>query len=651
MPQKNEQNTNETETETSPEATKVQYLIAAEDGKVYLNKLNLPLESLKKMQRFQSIGALLRFAFDPRNKTFYIQDPGWLKLYQEGDRGVAALVNRAAQYLQEMYGVRTLNQQWGEPPNSAILRKLSDYGVAWRQVMNFMQKEFKTDPVDVPVIEYIPEKNNQENDDITFSPDGADIGGVSTKEPCLVLNRNAYMSEGQPDYGVINQDLTNAYFQLLEQITDTAASPEQKARIRSEWTNDLLHKKGGYDVYFAVWTDKGTQILKTNDAQRNRVVNEATLRAEPGMKGYPKGYPLIIFSSVPGTPQLIFQNHHPQDLLQYPVYKQMLDDIKRIMSKDKSVAEDKLVLGYDSSSASPFITKMSNYKVLWDYITNFLAPRYKFEPQDIPVVEAPLSKDGMMKAVFLTSPTDEKTKAPLELEHRVSNGIVVPYPFIAVENRLPNLGMKYHALLHEYQHFVQQIQGIPFIGYSFQGGMNVGDLQERQKRFIEYINNPLEQDAHLKQMIYMLEMGMTPGHIMDFFGANDSILAKANYGRLLEKAEKIYDDERQKARSVVHPPNPTQRTAGTSGTSESTLDLGINDWWYFGNLEALVSGVHQNDKQNPDVVPKVQKPYNLKDKKKAPEGPRATEGLLTPQHDDDLKYMKSVEQLLRENRI
>jgi hypothetical protein len=394
---------------------------------------------------------------------------------------------------------------------------------------------------------------------------------------------------------------------------------------------------GSYEQYFAIWGPSGTQMFRADEHQKSRIINEDSVRAAPGLRDY-RG-PLILFSYMPAREQIIFQNVHPDDMKEYEVYSRMLADIKSRVSKTKKIAEDKLIVTHDDTMNSPFVTTMSKQGVLWDYIKNFLAPTVGIEAKDIYVIEAPLSREGNIKAMFVRGP-EEENDLPAMKEAKISHGISIPFPFIAVESRISNLGEKYHALLHEYAHYVQKLRDVPHIAYSFEGGINAGaNDQERDRRFVEYINNPLEQDAHMRQMIYMLEMGMSPAEVLDFFAPRKSLLHRAEYGKIIDQAIKIYADnkaERRKKPADIQ--KPTEKTA--------RLSPGINDWWYLGLQEQMNEAQHSNNPLAP-----TSKPYNLRKTKPVPSSaPKTTEGLLSLKHDKEMSYMKSAEQLLQESR-
>lgn len=640
MPQENAQEQNPT---ISPD--EVQYFVIGPDNEVYLNRENLPADAIQKFKRFSEAAGWMpfRFAYDPRTRAFFVQDDQWKDGIDSGDHSTWELANKAMQYVAEAYGIHTSEMRWryGEPPNTAELRKLSQYGIAWAYIREYIHKEFGAEPLDLPIVEFVPGHEEEVPEQPAwFSPSGGTRADVSVSEPAIFINRKST----ETDYGHINQMLILIYLQNFEEITKSAPDFQKKMEMVGKWMEHM--NSGSYEQYFAIIGQGGTQVFKANNQQKNRIMDEESLRNDPSLKGY-KG-PLILFSYLPVRNQLIFQNFHPEDMKKYPAYNQMLEDIKRKVTKAKGLTEDKLVLTYDDTMNSPFVTTISKYTMLWDYISKVLAPRAGIQPQDITVVEAPLSQSGSTRAMFVRDSEEEAEKLPEERNHRISYGITVPYPFIGVESRIRNLGEKYHALLHEYAHYVQKLKELPHIAYSFQGSISdAKSEEERNRRFIEYINNPLEQDAHLNQMVYMLRMGMQPREVLDFLAPKTSLLHRAEYRKILDQAMSIFQKEVGERQQFQEQQQPNQRTASLWQKTP-----GVNDWWYIGSLEQLTDTAHQNDKQD-EVSTVQQEPYNLR-KSKQPmvaQGPRSTEGLLEKKRDPEMGYMKSVEQLLRESQI
>jgi hypothetical protein len=252
-----------------------------------------------------------------------------------------------------------------------------------------------------------------------------------------------------------------------------------------------------------------------------------------------------------------------------------------------------------------------------------------------------LSERGTTVAAFVSSLKDEETKAPLAQKARVSYGISVNYPYIGVESTIKNRGQKYYAIVHEYAHFIQSITGIQIVPYSFKGMISdAGSKEERDKRFVEYVNNPLERDAHLNQMVSMLQMGMSPNDVLDSMADRKDLIGRAAYGRILDEALKIFNGQLKERRQTADQ-GKTTRTA--------SVGIGINDWWHYTLQEDLNATQHTQGVVN---EPSKAKPYNLRNKRmEFPTGPKTTEGLLASKHDKEFGAQKTMEQLLRESRV
>ena len=160
----------------------------------------------------------------------------------------------------------------------------------------------------------------------------------------------------------------------------------------------------------------------------------------------------------------------------------------------------------------------------------------------------------------------------------------------------------------------------------------------------EYLDDQKERGKVSDFMLYMLETGMSNKEILDFFSRRDNAVRRAAYMDVLKDAYGKYSAERKQRRSG------TEKLAAKT----ATVDIGINDWYHFGLQESLNQAQHTNNKQEePASVQPGQRPYNFRSKKKQPQppqGPRSVEGLLGNKHDQELGYMKTTEQLLRESQ-
>jgi len=646
----------------SPEKREVQYYFVGPDNEIYQNRENYPPETLAGFSAFKGVGWIpFRFAYDSRSGEMFVQDDNWRDLIEESDEGAWALFNGALAFVGEEFGVNQVGRRYGEPPDTAELRKLSQYGVAWKYISKYVASEFGVPAKDIPVVEFVPEvKEAQEGEEqppvtdegvpVAFSQDGTKKGDVSVSGPVLLVDRTS--SKG--DYGIVNQGLIASYLQNLDPITSSAIDPFSKLGLMARWVEGLL--PGGFEQYYAIWGEDGTQVYRMNEEQKNRLFDEDAVRNDPSLKGYDG--PILLLSYIPVRNQVVFQNFRPDDAV--GMEKQMLEDVKKVIASNKQVPIEDLSVGFDDTKGVPLPVSIKKFTVVWDYITDVLAPRAGFEPKDITVIEMPLSQGGGTKAAFVRGEKEEESLVPGAKDYRLSYGITIPYPFILLESRIRNLGEKYYALLHEYTHFSQELRKLPMFNYSFEGGVgSARDSKERLRRFVEYINNPNESEAHLNQMVYMLHMGIPPAQVIDMFMPVSQVrldpnfvIHRAEYRKLLDKAMEIFRKDMGGHKGIGEAGPPTK--APVPMDKEAALDLSINNWWFQGSQENANRSRHLNTRQeDPPSVPGTRPgtaPYNMR-RKKNPALALTVEGLLSKSHDEELSCEKTTEQLLRESYI
>jgi hypothetical protein len=666
--------------ENLPDSPEMQYYFAGpveDDGsrQVFVNKDNLPAETIEKFEKFKNQPFLpFRFAFDPKKNKVYIQDASWEKYINEGG-DAWKLWNDVLAYVRDnlVKDERDLDWGYGEPPATGRLRKLSDYGQAWNYITEYISSEFKTPPVDVDVVEYVLDEG-QPLESPFFSPKGGTKADITVNEPAIFISKPAGK---RVDYIAINQSLITTYFAHFEEITKTSQDMEKKINLVAQMAEH--YDSGGYDLYYAIPNTRSscgfvvdkfpdihqpawkcpkcgkdnsfTKIYEIETGQRNRIVSPDAVLSQPGMEDY-RGPEPILFSYLPARNMLTFQNWHPNDMKQWKTYNQMYSDIMAYMTNEKSPDKKPPVEAFDDRALSPFVTKISSIRPLWDAIKK-LCKKNGITPKDVDVLETPLSKDMSTKAMFIFDPKQESEKIPDAQEARISRGIglsevgrpgdLTP-PYLAVESRISSVGEKYHAMFHEYVHFFQiSIQNMPHVPYSFKGGPNDATSEdERMARFIEYIRNEREHDAHMQQMLYMLENQWSPNEVLDWFADKRVPIARVEYRRILNDALREYRKEREERLGMA-----AETTKEPAQQKVASLYLGVNDWWYMGLQENINEKQHYNDmEEGPPGI----RPYNRKEQKKIqPHG--TTEELLHKKHDQEMSSQKTVEQLLRESQI
>lgn len=590
----------------------IEHFIVGNDGQSFFNKENLPLDTLISSDQFKDYDTLLRYAYDSTDNTLYIQDgKDWYTKISDGGDAGWTMLNHAIRHIRHIHGTQP-NLRYGEPPNTAIERRLSQFEDAWKEIVAYANREFDGDPVDIPVVEYVPEAPNSSK--VRFSPTGGNMGKVAVNGPALFVNRANIGAFGQPDYEKLNHWLTHEYLRHYSEI-----APDQFKE----------HIAGKDELYFAIWKGQETKIYKANERQANRIIDEEALRSEPSLAGY-KG-PLIIFSFCPKHAQITLHNSLHKNLEKFEQTNHMFQDLKRKIAKAKGVREGQIVVSHDTVASGPYTTKLSKQTVLWDFIQDVLAPKIGLEQiQDIAIIESPLTTDGSIKSFLVRSVEDEQ-QIPAERELRIRHGLKMSYPYIAVESRIKSVGMKYHEILREYAKVYPQLQNIHLIQHAF---------DESPDSKPRHVTADESQMIHLS-MRYMLEMGLDNKAVLDFFAPRTDLRQRAIYAKTLDEENEKFSEQKTKRHMINSIPKDLRKLA--------SIDLGINDWYWITLQEGINDAQHVNNQQSPS--PGGQ--FNLKEKKNPMilQGPKTTEGLLNKKHDAELGYMKSTEQLLRESQI
>lgn len=578
----------------------VRWFLADEDGGIFLNTQKLPLETLLESDQFKDSSDLLRFVYDVTANAIHLQDARlWHGPISSGDEKAWKILNSALWFIRGKFGARP-ELRYGSPSGLVATRELHQFELAWNNIRDYIRGELGVEAKSIPVIEYAAK---QDMPAMTFS-NGVKIGDMDVNVPVFIVNTNAD-PYGDIDYEKVNQMLTQEYLNNINKLHADVWEP---------------HASGERNLYFAIW-QSGTRVFKASEAQRGRLIDEDSLREEPSLKGY-RG-PIVLFSYHHGSKRLVVHDTTPDSMSKSNFLKDMLKDVVRKIAKKSTVAESAITMSHDDVSSKPFLTKMSRQVILWDFIQEELSSGAGFEPEDIQIVESPLTKDGSINSMVIRNPDDER-KLPLLMALRARHKVQASYPFIAVESRLASNGMKMHSILKEYAKIYQALQSLPLIQANFQDASNIDEFS--------FLHRDDEKERLISFMGYMLEMGMTQKSIIDFFAPRRRPVARAEFRKLLSEAW------RETAA------NKAERRPAT--TKLASLDLGVNDWYHIGLQEALNQSQHSNDK------PPTVEPFNLKRKKdQFSTGPLSMNGLLSKQHDRELSYMKSTEQLLRESQI
>ena len=681
----------------------VLYYFLAPNGKIYENPDNYPVDSIAKA--FKQPGSYIRFAYNKLLNMLFFQDEDQTKSrVEERDPAILDAINTVVTWVQKThkssYPKLGNGTGFGEPPAVCQARKLSDYQVAWQYISRFLKSEFQgtsleehSTPLDINIAEYYEEKSENEYGYIqSFHPDGLSIMDKTFHGPTLVLNRApeipAYYMGRPPkeqrrvvDYGLISMYIAVWYLKHFEEIAGTQLSQAEKYKMYKELRefkiNDL-----GYDVFYAAYNpaDKSCRVyLHSRNALETISVDEARKILSGEMAKYmqdkgipvPQGPlytgPMIVFSYLPYRKQIIWQSVDPRISQSDKVINKMCDDSRKQVMSWYGTKPEEMTESWDPSKHIPNIAKMSHYAVAWHYICNVMAPRYGFNPDeyDIEVLECPRPV-GDAIAVFIST-KEEQSENENVMEAVIGFGLRIKYPFIAINSLNDDKGLSLNALIHEYEHYVNTMfqkkkERVPFKDFN---DPRVSE-EERTKRFLSYITSQKEHDAHLEQMVYMLHMGMNDRDILNTFCPISMMEWRAEYRMILNEAKKIYLGDRAKKKipqqytrpkpAVSQPqeeipkkPQEVQQepkdveAASSTTIKTSDLDIGVNDWFWEG-LQDLMNQkrhVNQPNPQNESVG------FNLSRMRHQPHLEQALDG----DRDKDESFLKSLEQLLRENQI
>ena len=680
------------------------------------NPDNLPVDIVQKS--FENNELFIRFAYNIGKNLLYLQDRTIIEpLINDGDILVRKGMNKILRFIrlkQEQYFKKmgkpineieppgTETDGYGDPPGVCIARKLSDFHSTWVYLNRYLQEEFKdypsfkdnpnlmelAKPKDINVCEFYatPEEEESINSSdyvIGFEPKGRTFRGKTFHGPTIFVNKGMHKSKkftsatpDDIDYGLIGIQLSAFYLRYFKAITNASITPIEQITLLLGMRMDDI----GYDVYYAIYNPRTNEpVVYEYKKNQTTIINEEQARdileerlkekfvAERPNDPIPeKMYdgPIVVFSYLPHRKQLIWNNIDPH--LASGIYETMLKGIRNNFQthvfKDQP---QEIIESFDPSTALPQLKQISSYTVVWEYLKNIMGPRYGFDPTqyNIEVLECPRPV-GDAIAVYFRSKQETDEKVPdLMNEIQLTYGISVKFPFIAFNSLIKNIGTKYYALIHEYEHYIDEIfKKTKKVNIS-SGSFNERGIsaEERDKRFMDYINNPHEHTAHLEQMVYMLHMGYGEQEVLNMFGPKENYLYRAEYRKLLQEAKNIYRVDRSNKITPKQPasiptspfgipvpmvelPDPIQ---GSAGIRTAAVDISINPWFWQGLQENINTKRHKNDsfKTNPKISPepiRVQVPTKAKD---------TIEGLLSKDWDSDEDFFKTIEQLLAESRI
>jgi len=683
------------------EEEQVSFHFLAPDGVVYDNLDNHPVESLEKVMRRP--GLYLRFAYNRGLNLLFFQDQQDIEpRVREQDPEILSAINKVIAFVQETFSApwpKPANGTgYGEPPSTCQARRLSDYQVAWQYLTKYLSAELKdtkmeqfSSPIDINIAEYYEARQEGDQGYVkSFHPEGLTFMGKTFHGPTMVINKAPVDPKAPIDYGHLSLYIVSWYLMHFQEITRAVMTDSQRAYLALNLKN-LRINEFGYDVFYVAYdpstgrtpvypyATKSNETISTDEAKR-----EISLKIEENLKKLgkpvPEGQlytaPVVVFSYLPYRKQIVWQSTDPSSV-DDNVTKKMCDSARGQVLSWYGIKPDEITESYDPSTHLPNLAKMSHYYVVWQYISDIMAPRYGFDPEkyDIEVLECP-KPVGDALAVYISSAAEEEDRSNEVRETRISFGISVKYPFIAINTLNKDYGLSLNALIHEYEHYINDVflkkkERVPFKDFN---DPNVSE-EERTRRFFSYISSQKEHDAHVEQMVYMLHMGMTDGDIINTFAPIDMMSYRAEYRLILADAKKIFEADRSKKRvpqkyvspkpavqmapeeGLVRAQEPKEEepeakgpevAADVEASSEnnvrtSELDIGVNNWFWEGLQEIINRPRHINthpEKGQDDT-------FNLSRMRRQPH----VEQALEDDRDKDGGFLKSLEQLLRESQI
>lgn len=558
----------------------------AANGVVYENDTNLPLAVVKPMVR--DAKCVFRFAYDRKANKLYVQDASFRRKLAEGDEDSWECLNHALLSLAKD-GVTYPERDFGDPPGSDILRKLSDYKAAWKEIGEFMRDELGMRPDDMQVCEH---PGDAKEDDIEFSAKGGKCGDDDVKTPLLYVARTRFTDqEGDIDYSKINDKIAEFYLENIEEMNSSDEATKH-------WIGKRLavHKdKHGHDPMFAVNINGKTRIFRGRKPDGS-LLDEFGIRSSESMSPY--GGILTTFSVDGKKKKVVLHNHMPSEMAKSPYSKQVLEDIVEAAARMCGCPRRELVVAFAPGLSSAFVSSLSRYRVAWDFLAR------SETPENVKVVEAPVDL-GYSLAKGIRGKDDEPEALA---KYRVLNGIDVQGPFIAIDNRGHRRGSVLRDLVKAYAGLM---------------GAN--------------ISSPNQIEA-MELMRHMANLDFSDSEIVDFFCDRYDTKTRRVAKKLLRAAMIIATASRSGMKKLA------QNTG---------LGIGINDWWQLGLQEQLNRTQHTNTnpKKVPDPASDANspKPFNLR-KFRERQKHSHYETMLREQHDKDMSSQKTMEQLLRESR-
>lgn len=176
---------------------------------------------------------------------------------------------------------------------------------------------------------------------------------------------------------------------------------------------------------------------------------------------------------------------------------------------------------------------------------------------DIEVIVGPLTAIRRGMAGGYLSVQSAKAQG-LEPPVEIMQGLKVNPPFILLDSLTqPSVGDRHNALIHEYQHHINDKLNIPSPRYNME--------EQSIENMLIYLKSPDEIQAHIHQSMYLLEMGMTKDQIIKRFLSNQNISTE-----LMPVARRyaFFVDQAEKQLEKLHQEKEAEKELSTQSTEQ-----------------------------------------------------------------------------------
>lgn len=492
-------------------------------------------------QHFTADAPVFRFGFEPGR--IFIQDESFRRRLKDGDKDAWSFLNFALENLSKTKGARFLDRVYGDPIDSGVQRKMSDYKDAWEYLDHAMMEEFGLHPFDITVYEYVPSED-QRNDTVKR---------IEDETRCIGVNRyvNRVLGTGPDvDIDAISGELEMFYLENLRWVCDVAKGNPQAA-----WLLKQIDSASDKHM-FAMLHEGRPRIFKAKKEADGTLGTEADIRAS--LKGYDG--PIIIFSFDRVKNVLYVRNHPLGRLYEDPSTKEMIETIRRDAAKVAGVPPHRTALAFDPSLMEASLFEMSRYAAPWS-----LVRRHFDQPRDVEVLCAPLRSHAGGAGAVIRGELDEDMKCPRLKLFRAARGLAPSYPYILVDSREPR-GAQARVMLDCY--------------FTLASGHERDDAPAPLSEFVMMARDKHARNAIKCDMEHLLNLGLGKKDLLDFFAPDRDLARRAEYRQIAEELI----DSLSKSKVVV---------AGLGG---------INDWFY-ATQEKINESRHVNDQGRRTVEP------------------------------------------------